>query len=96
MSCCSDYTQNDLVRLSLAVTQQSDGTPISPTTLTAKVKLPDGSIDDLTASIVQDGIGLYHVDFLPTMVGAYLYEFIGTGAAQIAAVGSFNVDQATF
>ncbi len=95
MSCNSDYITNDLIRLSLSV-KQLDGSPIDPTTVTAKIKLPDGTIVDLTSSIVRPGVGEYYVDYLPTTLGTYQYEFIGTGAAQVAAQNKFLVDRATF
>lgn len=96
MSCNSNYITNDILRLSLVVETKADSAPIDPTSVSAAVKDPAGYKIDVTSSIVRDGVGLYHVDYLPTMTGEYIYEFIGTGAAEIAALGQFLVTRATF
>ncbi len=73
-----------------------DGTMIDPTVVTAKIKAPNGAITDLSSQIVRTAVGEYYVDYLPTMLGTYQYEFIGTGAAQVAAQNKFLVDRETF
>jgi len=45
---------------------------------------------------VHDGIGSYHVDYVPTTKGDFTYEWIGTGNMQISKLGQFAVTQQTF
>lgn len=96
MSCANEYIAGTLVRMTGAFTTVSGNTPIDPTTVTGKVKQPDGVVVDLTGAVVKDSVGNYHMDFLPTQLGVHLYEWVGAGAAQVAAVTQFNVTQGTF
>lgn len=90
------YTANTLIRVKVEVDEVTNGSPIDPTTVQLKMNLPNGQIVDLSSSISNDSVGVYHADYLPALVGLYQYEWIGTGAAQVASIGSFLVDQAVF
>jgi hypothetical protein len=89
------YTVGDLVRVKVAVdiVDPPPAVPIDPTAVALTMALPGGSSVNLTSSIVHDGVGLYHADYAPLQTGFYQYEWVGTGAAQAAAVGSFLVNQ---
>lgn len=89
----NNYTVGTLVRVSTVVTQIVGGSPIDPTTITLTLELPDGTIVDLTSAIVRDSTGNYHADYTPVAFGLHQYEWAGTGAAQVAKVGSFIVNQ---
>lgn len=88
------YNAQTLVRLTVAVTVAA--APTDPTAITCKVTPPDGNVVDLTSAVVKDSVGNYHADYLPQQVGAYQYEWIGTGAVQVSGVRTFIVNQGTF
>jgi hypothetical protein len=92
----NQYTADTMVRITVAITQTVNGAPIDPTMVSLKVKLPDGTVYDITSTIAKDGVGLYHADYTPTTVGLYIYEWIGTGAAEVVSVGQFLVNQGVF
>jgi uncharacterized protein YfaS (alpha-2-macroglobulin family) len=91
----NQYTSNTLIRISVVI-QTADGTAIDPGALTFKVKKPDGTIEDKSADIVHDSTGHDHVDYLPVDNGTYTYQWVGTGAAQVAKQGKFIVTPDTF
>lgn len=92
----NQYTTGNLVRVSTTISATATGVAIDPTTLGFRITTPDGVVADLSAGVVRDAAGAYHCDYIPTQVGVHLYEWIGTGAAIVAAVGRFNANQATF
>lgn len=92
----NQYSAGTLVRISAAISAVSGGLPIDPTSIACKVMQPDGSVVDITGSIVHDGTGLYHVDFLADQVGAYSYEWLSSGDAQVTSVNNFIVNQGIF
>ena len=89
------YTAETLIRLSALITQAGN-VAIDPTTLTFKIQDPQGTITDLSGAVQKDGVGNYHVDYVPTIAGKYQYEWIGTGAAQVASIAQFQVSQVPF
>jgi hypothetical protein len=88
------YNAQTLIRLTTVVTVAS--VLADPTAMTCKVIAPDGTVSDITASIVKDSAGNYHADYLPLEVGAYQYEWIGTGSVQVSGVRTFIVNQGMF
>lgn len=91
-----NYNTNTLVRMTVKVTQATDGEPANPSTLTAKILLPDNTIVDLTSSIVNDASGEFHVDYTPVDVGVFTYQWLATGNVKVSAINQFRVIQATF
>ena len=87
------YTVGTLVRVSTAINSLNPAVPIDPTSVELSLELPTGAVLDLTSTIVHDGIGLYHADYLTTVAGFHQYEWAGTGDAQVTKVGSFFVNQ---
>lgn len=85
------YTAQNTVRLSATISLDASGAPMDPTTVGLLMKLPDGSMVDLVSSVVKDGTGAYHCDFVPTVLGLHMYEWIGTGGANVARWGQFLV-----
>jgi len=92
----NSYTANSTVRISVAITNTTTNTPVDPTTITLKIRTPDGTITDISSTVVHASVGNYYADYIPTVVGVFQYEFLGTGAAVVSAVGLFQVNQATF
>lgn len=87
------YTVGTLIRLSAKISTAA-GALADPTTTVCKVKAPDGTVAQ--PSVTRDSQGMFHADFLPTILGLHMHEFIATGAVQATAVGQFMVTQTTF
>ncbi len=86
----SSYYTGQLVRLSVAFTV--NGVATDPTTVTCKVKQPDGTTVTKTyaaSEVVRDSTGNYHYDYAVTQAGWHYYAFAGTGTVQAAAEGAF-------
>ena len=92
----NNYTLGTLVQLTANFTQTSNSAPIVPTTVTCKIKDPNGVVTDISNSISSPSTGEYVATYLPSMLGIFSYEFIGTGSAEAASIGTFNVNAQTF
>lgn len=88
------YTAGTAIRLSVAFTVVATAAPVDPTTVTGKVRKPDGS--NVTLTVVKDSTGNYHADFTPSDLGMHTYELAGTGAAEAVYIGRFLVTQQPF
>ena len=91
----NQYTNNTLIQLNITITNAA-GNPVDPTTLDLKVMTPDGVVTDYAGSIVRTSVGIYYAQLLPVQIGLHQYEWIGTGAAQVATIGQFLINQGTF
>lgn len=61
-----------------------------PTVTTLTIRKPDGTETSYTASpVVHDGTGLFHADVPLTQPGAWLWRWVGDGAVQAVAEGSW-------
>lgn len=69
------------------------GVLTDPTTVTAEVRLPDGTIAALT--VAKTAVGIYTANYTPLVNGLFAYRFEGAGALVAAAEGAF-VAQTTF
>ena len=82
----SVYDIGDKVILRAAF--DTDGAPNDPTTLTAQVRRPDGTMTTYTylttADIVRDSTGRYHLDVVIDQAGTWYVRWAGTGTAQAA------------
>ena len=80
------YHVGTLVRVS--VTFKVSGTATDPTTVTVKVKKPNGAklsyVYGTDPEVVKDATGEYHADVLTTVTGHYHYRWEGTGTAHVA------------
>ena len=92
----NSYTAGNLIRITAAFTSAVTQLPIDPTTVILNLKAPDATIQALSGSVVRDGLGAYHCDVTPTLVGLYVYEWEGTGALPVANLGQFLVTQGLF
>jgi hypothetical protein len=81
----------DIVRLS--VNFKVNGILTDPTGVTATVRKPDGTTTAYAypATIVKDGVGLYHLDVTVDQSGEWTYKFVGTGTAADVGPGIFYV-----
>jgi hypothetical protein len=66
------------------------GALVDPTTVTAMVNLPDGSVVDISSTLINVSVGVYTVTYVPTQAGGHDYRIQGTGNCQVASDGSFN------
>ena len=90
----NQYNVGTLVRLTAAITVAN--VPVTPTTISMKIKNPDMTVTDLTGLIVTDSVGNYHIDTTPTTLGLYQYEWICTGNVVLNSRGQFLVNQGAF
>jgi hypothetical protein len=96
------YDRGDLVRSSATFTN-SAGTATDPTTVIARVRVPNTNRDAYTTytygvggDIVKDSTGTYHIDVSCTIAGTYYVRWEGTGAVQQAEEDTWDVDAGAF
>lgn len=90
------YTIGELIRCKGFFSQ--DGTPVTPTTVTAKIKSPAGTISTYTypATVSLDLQGNYYVDVSATSAGRWWYRFESGGTGQAAKEAAFDVKAGEF
>ena len=88
------------VTMSVSFTDAT-GTLLDPSAITLNIS--NSVADTLTlltygtdASVIKDGTGLYHCDYLPPNAGTYSYQWRGTGAVIAAQESQFQVLPTTF
>lgn len=90
------YDIGDLVRIQ-STFKNVDGTVVDPTTITFKLKTPDGTVTTYVygsnAEVVKEGTGIYHVDWSCTQAGQHIYLYVGTGTVQTAEDATFMVHE---
>lgn len=67
-----------------------------PSNVYCKVKLPNGTVQDVSSTIVKQSTGNYTANFSPSLVGLHTYEWLGTGAIVAATQVQFYVTATTF
>lgn len=91
----AEINVGDLQRIEATNITNAAGAVTDPTTLTLKVKYPDGTSDTYTFGvdviIVKDSVGNYHADVPIDQAGRWAYSWTGTGAATFAEGGRFRV-----
>ena len=91
------YDKGDLVRIHATFTASS--VVADPTTVTLKVKDPDGVITTYTyggGTVTKSSTGVYYKDVSVSNDGMWYYRIEGTGAVQSAGEGSFRVRKSEF
>ena len=92
------YDIKDIVRVTAYFS--IDGVATDPTGPTCKYKDPSASIVSKThpgdAEVVKDATGRYHLDITIDEAGTWYYNWSGTGTAQAAEEGSFDVAETEF
>ena len=90
----NDFDIGDLVKLDAKFVDE-DGALTDPTATTFSIKVPAGTVTTytygVTADIVRDSTGLFHLDYSPTAEGIHYYRFVGTGACQTAEEKPFYI-----
>ena len=81
------YAGSD-IRVSFEVRNVS-GTLTSPTTVTAEHFFPSGSSE--SATVVNDGTGLYHCDFSDVIQGNHKLEVTTVGILSARGVGTWYI-----
>ena len=89
----ASYNVGSLVTINVTFTVTSSRTPIDPTTVGLELALPDGTSVDLSSTVVRDGVGVYHADYVPQDPGFFEYQWTGSGTVQATVIGSFTVSQ---
>jgi hypothetical protein len=90
-------TVGDLVRIT--GTFSVAGVATDPTTVTLKVRTPSGAVSTYTyagGGVTKDATGVYRRDVSATEPGRWLYRWEGTGTAEAAEEGSFDVEMSAF
>lgn len=68
-------------------------TPTDDPGLTLEILKPDATADSFTGgTLSHDGLGLYHLDYLPDQVGSFTWRWFGDAGAQGADEGTFTVE----
>lgn len=78
-----------------------DWQPVDPTTVTAKVKDPSGTITehayaDSPADIIREDVGVYRLDITPDAAGTWYFRFASTGDGQAAGEHNFVIATSAF
>ena len=83
------------IRLTCSFTNLA-GTATDPTTVTFKIREPDGTITTYIygtdAEVVKSSTGVFYVEWILAQGGLTLYAFIGTGTVTARYEGSFFVE----
>lgn len=87
----SDYIVGQTVRLRFEIRDDLLGLANPSGTVTLTVQLPD-QITTATPTVVNDSLGKYHADYVPTVAGPYEWHVHSTGTPQVDRGGSFSVD----
>ncbi len=86
------YSVGQVVRLSVAITQQGVG--VDPAAVSLIVKDPTGAETTFTyagAQIIKDSTGNYHYDYTTQYAGTHQVRWWGTGSGAGAQQDSFIV-----
>lgn len=87
-----DFEVGDRIGASATFTRTDNGALIDADTVTAKVRKPDGTVDDYEAADVEHmSTGLYLILIDIDMAGRWRYSFYGTGAVKAAGDSFFDV-----
>lgn len=88
------YNTGDQVGLEITF-RNASGALTDPTAVTFRLTPPSGAVVNYTygvdAQLVRQSIGLFTVDYIPSLPGVYDYSFTGTGAINLSEEGQFFV-----
>jgi len=92
MSSGHTYLEGGAIRVQ--ATFAVGGVNTDPTTVTLKVKSPDGSVSTYTyelGEVTKSAEGIYNKEITPNAVGKWWYRWIGTGTAAGVAETSITI-----
>lgn len=77
----------------LSVRFERDGAETDPTSVSLKVRAPDGTVTTYSypAQVQRSATGRYYLDVTPSAAGTWHYKWTATGAVAVQAEGSFRV-----
>lgn len=82
------------VRLELKV-YDLDGILADPDDVAVTVLLPDGAASDQSGNVVRESVGIYVLDYEPSLVGNYGVYWVTTGVNAGTLEDAFNVEDLT-
>lgn len=85
----NQYTVGQSVQLK-GTFKDVSGNPFDPAQVKLWVRLPDGTVSDLSSSITKVSIGIYTNIFTPALNGLYEYHWEGDGVTDAANECSFT------
>jgi hypothetical protein len=88
------YTAGTLITLSMSLVNASN--VLTNATIALKIRTPDGVVTDISNTVQNPTVGEYNASFLTSQYGPHQYEWIATGALEVAQQGQFNVNPALF
>ena len=92
------YPLGDLITVT-GTFKTSAGVAFTPTNIFFEYKKPNGTTLILQygvdAALVNDGVGIYHVNLSADLPGIYYYRMYSTGTGQTAKYGQFTVGDFT-
>lgn len=97
MTVVNVYDVGDSVRVSATFTVSAVNT--DPSTITLKVKDPEGSITTYTyagGTVTKQATGIFYKDVTVSNDGIWYYRFEGTGTVIAAVEGQFRVRRSEF
>lgn len=96
----ASYLIGNAVRSTIKFKSVASGSYVDPTTVTAKVKNPGGTISTyiygVNPELQKSSVGVYFLIIDCDQAGAWKYRWEATGDNQAAADGSFDVTASTF
>lgn len=90
MTTPTQYIVGTEINLSVSFTNVTTGEPADPTAVEAYVMLPDGTVENISADVVQDETGEFHAPYTVALGGLYGFRFVGTGDVAAAGESSFS------
>lgn len=72
-----------------ATFRDANGALFDPSVVTAELRLPDGTVVDLSAEVIRRSIGDYYAPYAPTQNGLHVFRFAGAGLINVAGESNF-------
>ena len=85
----TDVVRGNQIRMSATFRNADTEALADPTSVTAGVREPDGTIASVSAT--RESLGLFHADFTPTKIGDHVFRFVGSGDVVAANEARFRV-----
>lgn len=92
--CANCYDLGSAVLLTATFTGQDGVTPADPTTVTLRVKDPNGV--ETTPTATKMSTGVYEYTFTPLVAGVWFYRFEGAGVVTAVMESNFVVAASMF
>ena len=90
------YTSGQTVVLTATFLNAATQAPIAPSAVTLRVLNPSQTETDHTTGFSNPSTGVYSLNIVVSIPGAWTYRWVATGTFNAAAEGSFQVAQSPF